>query len=66
MRQKGYGSNFRQVTRTKPKSGAVVKHQRMFVVLKTTSNVKQHFKSGTAPLYRSLVTSLNFVCVFIS
>ena len=32
-----------QVTRTRSKSGAVVKHQRMFVVLKTTSNVKQHF-----------------------
>jgi len=30
----------------------------MFVVLKTTSNVKQHFKSGAAPLYHSLVTSL--------
>ena len=48
-----------QVTRTKSKSGAVVKHQRMFVVLKTTSNVKQHFKSGAAPLYHSLVTSLH-------
>ena len=47
-----------QVTRTKSKSGAVVKHQRMFVVLKTTSNVKQHFKSGAAQLYHSLVTSL--------
>jgi hypothetical protein len=28
------------------------------VVLKTTSIAKQLFKSGAAPLYRSLVTSL--------
>ena len=49
---------FRQVTRAKSKSGAVVKHQWMFMVLKTTSNTKQLFKSGAAPLYRSLVTSL--------
>ena len=48
----------RQVTRGKAKSGAVVKHQRNLVVLKTTSNVKVHFKSSFAPLYRSLVTSL--------
>ena len=46
----------RQVTRTKSKSGAVVKHQRTF--LKSTSNVKELFKSNAAPLYRSLVTSL--------
>ena len=31
------------------------------MVLKTTSNVKGLFKSGTAPLYRSLVTSLIYV-----
>ena len=31
---------FRQFTRAKSKSGAVVNHQRMFVVLKTTSNTK--------------------------
>ena len=37
----------------------MVKHQRNFVVLKTTSNVKGLFKSATAPLYRSLVTSLS-------
>ena len=48
----------RQVTRGKAKSDAVVKHQRELVVLKITSNVKGHFKSGIAPLYRSLVTSL--------
>ena len=30
-----------QVTRGKAKSGAVVKHQRELVVLKTTSNVKR-------------------------
>ena len=30
----------RQVTKTKLKSGAVVKHQRVFMVYKTTSNVK--------------------------
>ena len=33
----------RQVTRGKAKSGAVVKHQRKLMVLKTTSNVKGHF-----------------------
>jgi hypothetical protein len=48
----------RQVTRAKSKNGAVVKHQRVFVVLKSTSIAKQLFKSGAAPLYRSLVTSL--------
>ena len=48
----------RQVTRGKAKSCAIVKHQRKHVVLKTTSNVKGHFKSGFAPLYCSLVTSL--------
>ena len=48
----------RQVTRTKSKSSAVVEHQRVLVVLKTTSIAKQLFKSGAAPLYRSLVTSL--------
>ena len=42
--------------RAKSKSGAVVKHQRAFVVLKTISNVKWFFKSSTAPLYSSLVT----------
>ena len=36
----------------------MVKHQREGVVLKTTSNTNGHFKSGAAPLYRSLVTSL--------
>ena len=36
----------------------MVKHQRVFVVLKTTSNAKPLFKIGAAPLYRSLVTSL--------
>ena len=48
----------RQVTRAEPKSGAVVKHQRVFVVLKTTSIAKRLFKSGAAPLHHSLVTSL--------
>ena len=48
----------RQVTRAKSKSDAVVKHQRVFVVLKTTSVVKQLFKSGAVPFYHSLVTSL--------
>ena len=33
----------RQVTRAKSKSGAVVKHQKVFVVLKTTSNAKPLF-----------------------
>ena len=37
----------------------MVKHQRTLVVLKTTSNVKGLFKSGAAPLYHSLVTSLS-------
>ena len=36
----------------------MVKHQKVFVVLETTSNVKELVKSGAAPLYRSLVTSL--------
>ena len=36
----------------------MVKHQREFVVLKTTSNVKGLLKSGGAPIYRSLMTSL--------
>ena len=35
----------RQVTRGKAKSGAVVKHQRKLVVLKTTSNVKGHLRA---------------------
>ena len=35
----------------------------MFVVYKPTSNAKGHFKSGAAPLYRSLVTSLECVCM---
>ena len=48
----------RQVTSWKSKSGTVVKHQRKAVVLKTTSNVNALFKSGAAPLYHSLVTSL--------
>ena len=49
----------RQVTRTKSKSGAVVKYQKMFMVLKTPSNVKQQIKSGAVPLYPSLVASLH-------
>ena len=53
----------RQVTRGKAKSGAVVKHQWKLVVLKTTSNVNGNFKSGFAPLYRSLVTSLQCTCI---
>ena len=48
----------RQVARANSKSGAVVKLERVFVVNKTTLNVKCHFKSSAAPLYRSLVTSL--------
>lgn len=48
----------RQVTRTNAKSGAMVEHQRMFVILKTTPNAKGLFKSGAAPLYRSSVTFL--------
>ncbi len=52
----------RQVTRAKSKSGAVVKHQRVFVVLKTTSKAKRLFQSGTAPVYHSLVTSLGCAC----
>ena len=50
----------RQVTGGKAKSGAVVNIKKKLLVLKTTSNVKGHFKSGFVPLldYRSLVTSL--------
>ena len=55
--------HYRQVTTAKSKSGAVVKHQRVFVVLKTTSNAKWLFKSGAAPLYRSLVTSLHYTII---
>ena len=56
----------RQVTGGKAKSGAVVKHQRKRVVLKTTSNVRDHFKSGFVPLYRSLVTSLYNIYILYS
>ena len=42
----------------KSKNGAVVKHQRTFVLFKTTSILKRLFKSGDEPLYCSLVTSL--------
>ena len=55
--------NCREFTRRKSKSDAVVKHQRTFVALKTTSNVKRLFKSGAAPLYCSLVTSLELYAV---
>ena len=55
----------RQITRIKSKSGAVVKHQMLFVVLKTTSNVKQLFKSGAAPLYHPLVISLHYVAYIL-
>ena len=37
----------------------------MFVVLKTTSNTKWLFKSGAAPLYRSLVTSLKMCRIYL-
>ena len=56
----------RRVTRTKSKSGTVVRHQRMLVVHKTTSNVRGHFKSSTVPLHRSLVTSLCSTCALAS
>ena len=46
-----------QVTTKTLKSGAVVKHKRMFVVLKTTSNAKGLIKGVTASLYHSLMTS---------
>ena len=55
-----YTTKCRQVTRAKSKSGAVVKHKRVLVVYETTSKVKWHFKSGTVPLYRPLVTSLKW------
>ena len=45
------------VTRKKLKSSSRFKQQMIFVVSKTTSNITRHFKSGTAPLYHSLVTS---------
>ena len=59
---------YRQDTRGKAKSGAVVKHQMKLVVLKTTSNVKGHFKSSFGPFYRSLVTSLMymFMCIVLA
>ena len=51
---------FRQVTctRTKSKSGAVVKIKRIFVVYETALNIKGLFKSGAPPLDHLLVTSL--------
>ena len=51
-------NGYREVTRRKSKSDAEVKHQKKFMVLKTTSNVKWLFKSSAVPLHRSLVTSL--------
>ena len=49
----------RQVTRRKSKSSAVVKHQRNLWFKKTHQMyIKVYFKSGFAPLYRSLVTFL--------
>ena len=45
---------YRQVIRAKLKSSAVVIHQRIFVILNTTSNTKQLFKEwhyATLPLF---------------
>ena len=53
-----YSTIYRQVTRGKVKSGAVVKHQRKVVVLITTSNVKGHFKSSFFPDLVSVITSI--------
>ena len=44
----------RGVARKKLKSGKVFKHQRIFVVSKTTSNITRHFKSGAVPLSTTL------------
>ena len=55
-------SLIQSATRTKAKSGAVVKHQRTFVVEKTTSNVNELFKSGRYP---SLGTSLSYKRLYI-
>ena len=46
------------VTRKKLKSGNMFKHHMILVVSKTISNITRHLKSGAAPLYHSLVTSL--------
>ena len=53
---------YRQVTRTKSESGAMVEHQRTLVVLKLHQkiNVKLHFKSSATALYCSLVISLMY------
>ena len=42
------------VARKKSKRGAVVKHQKIFVVLEATSNVKGLFKSSAASLSTTL------------
>ena len=47
------------IARKELKSGNEFKYQRIFVVLKTTSNITRHSKSSAAPLYHSLVTFLN-------
>ena len=43
----------------------MVKHQRTFMVLKATSNVKGLLKSGAVPLYCSLVTSLPYHNMYV-
>ena len=45
------------VTRKKPKSVNKFKHQRIFVVSKSTSNTTRHLTSGVVPRYQLLVTS---------
>ena len=46
-----YMIGYRKVTRAKSKSSAVVKHQRVFMVLRNTSIAKRLFKSDAAPLF---------------
>ena len=47
----------RGIIRKKLQSGNMFKHQRIFVVSETKSNVTKHLKSCAMPLYHSLVTS---------
>ena len=51
--------SFLYLTRTKPNCSAVVRNQGIFVVNKTTSNVRWHSKGSATQLYHSSVTSMH-------
>ena len=55
-----FHKDIRGVTRKKLKSSNVFKHQRIFIVSKTTSNITRHLKSDAALFYyHSPVTFLD-------